>query len=650
MIKPLFWMVILAAWSMVATAQTNLVPNGNFEAYTNCPAWWSAIDSCTGWTTWSEATPDYLHPCNDTANGPDVPLNAAGYQYPASGNAYVGIYSHVFSNYKEYITRKITPMQTGVTYEVSLSISLADRFSRGTNDIGVYFFKNGATYNTTDRIVRVTPQVWWTNTVVTDTQNWVRLTQTFTADSAYDNIVIGGFLDSLNATSMNVGQGSSLPYYYIDSVVVTPNDSVYFLLTDTLFCAGDTFTLNYNVPTPSPFSTGNVFSAELSDPTGSFGSGTTVIGSTASNTSGSIHCTIPLTIAAGKKYRVRVLGSNPAYASNISTRDITIGIRPRSLNVAIEGTPLCVGDDIKLDVSSSTPGVGYNWSGPSGFSTISSSITIPNANESHNGHYVVTASVYHCVSTDSIEVIVNQYPEVNINDNSPVCVDSALQLVATADIPGVTYAWTGPGNFSTSNADISIFNSSIFNTGKYHLTASHNGCEVTQSVTVEVIDIDFNLTDDTTLCDGETITLGADVTDGTFLWQDGSTGNAFTVTEGGTYRLEISHPACGIRSDDVDVSYEKCECEPFIPSAFTPNKDGLNDKIGPILYCGNARYVFRIFNRWGETVFASTNPEEKWAGTYNGQEAELGTYYYLLQLTNLLGKKYLFKGDITLLR
>lgn len=647
--KQLFWIALSVVFSIAVHAQNNLVPNGDFESYTSCPFWYNDIDTCTGWTTWSDATPDYYRPCIDTLNGPDVPLNAAGYQMPASGKAYVGMYSGSFSNYKEYITRGITPMQIGVTYEVSISISLADRFARGTNDIGVYFFKNGLTYNATDRIVRVTPQVWWTNTVVTDTQNWVRLTQTFTADSAYDNIVIGGFLDSLNITTINVG-GSSIPYYYIDSVVVKQNDSVRFFLADTLFCAGDTFTVSYNVADPNPFGTGNVFTAELSDPTGSFASGTTVIGSVVSTMTGSIHCTIPWTISAGTKYRVRILASNPSYTSHISTKDIAIGIRPENLNLSVVNTPLCVGDEISINVSSSTPGVDYKWSGPSGYSAVSSSMAIPIANISHNGHYVVTASVFHCMSTDSIEVSVSLYPSVNISSNSPVCVDSALQLAATADIPGVTYTWTGSSDFHNNNAIVSIPNSSISNAGTYYLTANNNGCEVKKSVTVEVIDIKFDLGADTTLCKGETITLGATVPGANYLWQDGSTGSAFTVTEKGTYRLEISHPACGGTGDDVDISFQKCDCDPFIPNAFTPNNDGRNDNVGPIVFCPSTRYAFRIFNRWGQEVFVSATPGERWDGTYKGQKAELGTYFYLLQLSGPTGKKIQFKGDIILIR
>ncbi len=65
----------------------------------------------------------------------------------------------------------------------------------------------------------------------------------------------------------------------------------------------------------------------------------------------------------------------------------------------------------------------------------------------------------------------------------------------------------------------------------------------------------------------------------------------------------------------------------FIPDAFTPNGDGLNDSFG-VKGEGIQNFTLSIFNRWGEEVFESTNPKQQWDGMYKGKPAEGGTYVY----------------------
>jgi len=67
----------------------------------------------------------------------------------------------------------------------------------------------------------------------------------------------------------------------------------------------------------------------------------------------------------------------------------------------------------------------------------------------------------------------------------------------------------------------------------------------------------------------------------------------------------------------------------FIPNAFTPNGDGINDTFG-VKGEGISNYTLRIFNRWGEEVFTSENPKQQWDGTYRGKPAQSDTYVYKL--------------------
>ena len=84
-------------------------------------------------------------------------------------------------------------------------------------------------------------------------------------------------------------------------------------------------------------------------------------------------------------------------------------------------------------------------------------------------------------------------------------------------------------------------------------------------------------------------------------------------------------------------------------NAFSPNGDGVND-VFTVTYKDIKTYRLQIFNRWGNLIFETDNPEQGWDGRYNGGEVPEGTYYYLIDATGLDEERYLLKGFITLVR
>jgi gliding motility-associated-like protein len=90
-------------------------------------------------------------------------------------------------------------------------------------------------------------------------------------------------------------------------------------------------------------------------------------------------------------------------------------------------------------------------------------------------------------------------------------------------------------------------------------------------------------------------------------------------------------------------------CQVYIPNAFTPNQDGDNDCFKPITNSIYTDYNFSIFNRWGEQVFTSKNPDGCWNGQYKNSPCEMGTYFYYLTGTINCGK-IVQKGDVILVR
>ncbi len=91
----------------------------------------------------------------------------------------------------------------------------------------------------------------------------------------------------------------------------------------------------------------------------------------------------------------------------------------------------------------------------------------------------------------------------------------------------------------------------------------------------------------------------------------------------------------------------------FVPSAFTPGHNGLNDYFRP-LFAGEIIRVtaFSVYDRWGKVIWSASGNDARtgWDGTYNGVPAQTGTYFYMLEVETAANRKVFKKGDITLIR
>lgn len=87
----------------------------------------------------------------------------------------------------------------------------------------------------------------------------------------------------------------------------------------------------------------------------------------------------------------------------------------------------------------------------------------------------------------------------------------------------------------------------------------------------------------------------------------------------------------------------------FLPTAFTPNKDGLNDILKPYLIGIKELIYFRIFNRYGEEVFSSKNMSDGWDGKFKGIQQE-GSFVWVLSAMDFINKIYVQKGTVTIVR
>jgi gliding motility-associated-like protein len=104
-----------------------------------------------------------------------------------------------------------------------------------------------------------------------------------------------------------------------------------------------------------------------------------------------------------------------------------------------------------------------------------------------------------------------------------------------------------------------------------------------------------------------------------------------------------------------DSSYKQLYIEPFtvyIPNTFTPDGNQFNNVFEPVIYLPIISWEFKIFNRWGETLFISQDPEFGWDGTYDGKLVKDDTYTYVLKYTSCesSAKVKVLNGHVNLLK
>ncbi len=134
------------------------------------------------------------------------------------------------------------------------------------------------------------------------------------------------------------------------------------------------------------------------------------------------------------------------------------------------------------------------------------------------------------------------------------------------------------------------------------------------------------------LCKGEELLLTAGPESWQYLWNTGSTEAQISVSESGTFTVLASLDGCEA-SASAEIDFQPCGCVVTVPNAFTPNNDGLNDRFKPVIDCAVERYRMQVWNRWGETVFLSDDPNLSWDGTYQGKIQELSSYIWRLEMT-----------------
>lgn len=330
-------------------------------------------------------------------------------------------------------------------------------------------------------------------------------------------------------------------------------------------------------------------------------------------------------------YTVNAAGIYTVVATDVNgctvSDTISVSVLPNNFTIDLgNDTTVCGGVNLVLSVNQ--PVV---WS--TGVTASSITINAP-------GTYWAAISNA-CVSTsDTIIIAQLQRPSVSLGPDHGICNgDSVLLAASTA---AANYVW------NTGATTQSIYASQ---TGTYILQVWDDPACIA-SDTVHVLSsevIGFTLGNDTTVCGGEVI-LGVPINGATYVWQDNSTDSVYYVVYSGTYAVTVTSP-CGTASDEIHINNYADECALNVPTAFTPNNDGINDKFGPIFRCPAEKMHIRIYNRWGELVYETDDVQGRWNGIYKGVNQPIGVFVYVIEYFNYCEQKLVQEsGNFTLLR
>jgi gliding motility-associated-like protein len=332
------------------------------------------------------------------------------------------------------------------------------------------------------------------------------------------------------------------------------------------------------------------------------------------------------------------------------------------LNLSNKDTTICAGQSVQL-VASGDSSLTFLWSPAVGLSNpnIVNPVAIPDTTTS----YTITASFppSGCPSVSkAFTITVEPNPIVNIspndtsfclNDPYPILVD-----VQPAWFDKFIYSWSPTSDLSNPNIKDAEFFTKIPGDYKYTLTVTTPvGCVGTDTVLITARPAPelVNVSGDFTAKYGDVVQLNA----------EGATYYTWTPTRLLDYPTERNPKATAIDTVTFqvigtdqygcrDTAYVRMNVDytmnQWIPTAFSPNGDGRND----VFTVKNMKFQrlieFRIFNRWGQEIYSTTDPNMGWDGTYQGQPQEIGVYQYLIRVTTPDGKQKFYKGDVSLIR
>ena len=364
-----------------------------------------------------------------------------------------------------------------------------------------------------------------------------------------------------------------------------------------------------------------------------------------------------------------------------NTNNVTATVNPAAtLSSASAAPAVCNNNVFTYTPSSATAGTTFAWSratvtgisnaAGNGTGAINETLINTTANPvTVTYNYVLTANG--CNNNQSVTVVVNPSATMSSSLTANVCSGRSFKYTPLSATASVAYAWsraTVAGISNTTASGTGAINETLVNTTQapinvtYVYTLTANGCTNTQNlvVTVNPTPAKLVITADgpTVFCKEESVVLRFNpLNTGSYQWyQDGvpvsgATATNTLVTTAGSFTAIVTNSfGCASDPSTAMVVEVPCEIGISLPDIFTPNGDGSNDKIKPVVPGIHTFSFFRVYNRWGNLVFESTDPNAAWDGSYKGEMQPQDSYSYVIEGYNFRMELIRKQGTITLVR
>lgn len=412
-----------------------------------------------------------------------------------------------------------------------------------------------------------------------------------------------------------------------DGWIIRLSPGIYIAPPTPVALCNNTTAFTVAITTLGTYKPGNVFTVQLSDARGNFSSFTN-IGSISGTSSTGINVQIPAGYPVSDNYKLRVVSS--LYADTSSSYDFSWQDPPKVF--LGNDTVICINTPITLIAANQYSGTQYLWNTGSTDSTITVSAA---------GTYTCTVQNTCGAAQASRQIALKAMPVADIGNDQHFCEGASIIVQSSPQASDVTYLW---------NNGLTVPIITVKTGGDYWLHTS-NACGTTGDTIHITMDANpvIRLDKDPVLCYGSSRTFAAGSGYAGYLWYDGLAGETRTVNAPGEYWVQVTgNNGCITR--DTAIIKQIAPCGFFMPSAFSPNNDGKNERCHPDLFGKVVKYHFILFNRWGQKVFDSHDPATGWDGKINGRPAEMGAYVWSCSYQFSNEEEKHAKGTVLLIR
>lgn len=281
----------------------------------------------------------------------------------------------------------------------------------------------------------------------------------------------------------------------------------------------------------------------------------------------------------------------------------------------------------------------YLWNNNSTGNTFN--VTIPGT------YWVEVTDRCGVISKDTIIVKEKVYP-ITGNPDRIRCLPDTIILHGPDNF--ISYSWSPNYNINNVSFKNVIVQPSTDTT--YYLKAEKTpGCFSYDTIQLKVRQAQqVSLGSDINVCAGEMIKIDATNSFAKYLWNTGSTSSFINADRRDFYWVQATDANGCISRDTISLEWKTCPVAFWAPTAFTPNGDDKNEQFKIHFKGYMLQYELKIFNRWGQLIFNSHDPQQPWDGTFKGQKLKSDSYVWMCNYQLYGEEKKLERGTVTLIR